>query len=98
MTKIVVENLQVQVLLSLRRKHEINWLICQEWMGSITSLHGQDQYSFSDNQFALGAQLDCKITVREFVPKLGAGIVYLNWRRQRPYQTQPAPAPHLIWM
>ncbi|HEM3581248.1 formate--tetrahydrofolate ligase [Streptococcus suis] len=33
------------------------------------------QYSFSDNQFALGAPTDFDITVREFVPKLGAGFI-----------------------
>ncbi|MGQ7542829.1 formate--tetrahydrofolate ligase [Streptococcus suis] len=33
------------------------------------------QYSFSDNQFALGAPIDFDITVREFVPKLGAGFI-----------------------
>ncbi|HGK7344920.1 TPA: formate--tetrahydrofolate ligase [Streptococcus suis] len=33
------------------------------------------QYSFSDNQFALGAPTDFAITVREFVPKLGAGFI-----------------------
>lgn len=33
------------------------------------------QYSFSDNQFALGAPTDFDITVREFVPKLGAGFL-----------------------
>ncbi|WP_313168423.1 formate--tetrahydrofolate ligase [Streptococcus parasuis] len=33
------------------------------------------QYSFSDNQFALGAPTGFAITVREFVPKLGAGFI-----------------------
>ncbi|HFI0507183.1 TPA: formate--tetrahydrofolate ligase [Streptococcus suis] len=33
------------------------------------------QYSFSDDQFALGAPTDFDITVREFVPKLGAGFI-----------------------
>ncbi|MDW8725761.1 formate--tetrahydrofolate ligase [Streptococcus suis] len=33
------------------------------------------QYSFSDNQFALGAPTGFDITVREFVPKLGAGFI-----------------------
>ena len=33
------------------------------------------QYSFSDDQFALGAPKDFEITVREFVPKLGAGFI-----------------------
>lgn len=33
------------------------------------------QYSFSDNQFALGAPNGFAITVREFVPKLGAGFI-----------------------
>ncbi|HEM5036373.1 TPA: formate--tetrahydrofolate ligase [Streptococcus suis] len=33
------------------------------------------QYSFSDDQFALGAPTDFNITVREFVPKLGAGFI-----------------------
>lgn len=33
------------------------------------------QYSFSDDQFALGAPADFDITVREFVPKLGAGFI-----------------------
>lgn len=33
------------------------------------------QYSFSDNQFALGAPTDFDITIREFVPKLGAGFI-----------------------
>lgn len=33
------------------------------------------QYSFSDNQFALGAPTDFDITVHEFVPKLGAGFI-----------------------
>ncbi|AGL48019.1 formate--tetrahydrofolate ligase [Streptococcus suis] len=33
------------------------------------------QYSFSDDQFALGAPTGFDITVREFVPKLGAGFI-----------------------
>ncbi|WP_392453108.1 formate--tetrahydrofolate ligase [Streptococcus parasuis] len=33
------------------------------------------QYSFSDNQFALGAPTGFAITVREFVPKLGASFI-----------------------
>ncbi|BBA92743.1 formate--tetrahydrofolate ligase [Streptococcus ruminantium] len=33
------------------------------------------QYSFSDDPFALGAPTDFDITVREFVPKLGAGFI-----------------------
>ncbi|HEM2548915.1 TPA: formate--tetrahydrofolate ligase [Streptococcus suis] len=33
------------------------------------------QYSFSDDQFALGAPTEFDITVREFVPKLGAGFI-----------------------
>ncbi|MGU7999616.1 formate--tetrahydrofolate ligase [Streptococcus suis] len=33
------------------------------------------QYSFSDDQFALGVPTDFDITVREFVPKLGAGFI-----------------------
>ncbi|NQI36505.1 formate--tetrahydrofolate ligase [Streptococcus suis] len=33
------------------------------------------QYSFSDDQFALGAPTNFDITVREFVPKLGAGFI-----------------------
>ncbi|HFI0458098.1 TPA: formate--tetrahydrofolate ligase [Streptococcus suis] len=33
------------------------------------------QYSFSDDQFALGAPIGFDITVREFVPKLGAGFI-----------------------
>ncbi|HFI0936751.1 TPA: formate--tetrahydrofolate ligase [Streptococcus suis] len=33
------------------------------------------QYSFSDDQFALGAPTDFDITVRELVPKLGAGFI-----------------------
>lgn len=33
------------------------------------------QYSFSDDQFAFGAPTDFDITVREFVPKLGAGFI-----------------------
>lgn len=33
------------------------------------------QYSFSDDQFALGAPTGFNITVREFVPKLGAGFI-----------------------
>lgn len=33
------------------------------------------QYSFSDNQFLLGAPEDFEITVREFVPKTGAGFI-----------------------
>ncbi|HFU4205186.1 TPA: formate--tetrahydrofolate ligase [Streptococcus suis] len=33
------------------------------------------QYSFSDDQFALGTPTDFDITVREFVPKLGAGFI-----------------------
>ncbi|HFI0426620.1 TPA: formate--tetrahydrofolate ligase [Streptococcus suis] len=33
------------------------------------------QYSFSDDQFALGAPTDFDITVREFVPKLGVGFI-----------------------
>ncbi|HEM3940690.1 TPA: formate--tetrahydrofolate ligase [Streptococcus suis] len=33
------------------------------------------QYSFSDDQFAIGAPTGFDITVREFVPKLGAGFI-----------------------
>lgn len=33
------------------------------------------QYSFSDDQFTLGAPTGFDITVREFVPKLGAGFI-----------------------
>ena len=33
------------------------------------------QYSFSDNQFLLGAPEDFDITIREFVPKTGAGFI-----------------------
>ncbi|HFI2437301.1 TPA: formate--tetrahydrofolate ligase [Streptococcus suis] len=33
------------------------------------------QYSFSDDQFGLGAPTGFDITVREFVPKLGAGFI-----------------------
>ncbi|HFI0401368.1 TPA: formate--tetrahydrofolate ligase [Streptococcus suis] len=33
------------------------------------------QYSFSDDQFAIGAPTEFDITVREFVPKLGAGFI-----------------------
>ncbi|WP_449459056.1 formate--tetrahydrofolate ligase [Streptococcus suis] len=33
------------------------------------------QYSFSDDQFALGVPTGFDITVREFVPKLGAGFI-----------------------
>lgn len=33
------------------------------------------QYSFSDDPFVLGAPTDFDITVREFVPKLGAGFI-----------------------
>ncbi len=33
------------------------------------------QYSFSDNQFLLGAPEDFVITIREFVPKTGAGFI-----------------------
>ncbi|EHI69912.1 formate--tetrahydrofolate ligase [Streptococcus ictaluri] len=33
------------------------------------------QYSFSDNQFLLGAPSDFDITIREFVPKTGAGFI-----------------------
>ncbi|WP_105144669.1 formate--tetrahydrofolate ligase [Streptococcus suis] len=33
------------------------------------------QYSFSDDQFAFGAPTGFDITVREFVPKLGAGFI-----------------------
>ncbi|HEL2315347.1 TPA: formate--tetrahydrofolate ligase [Streptococcus suis] len=33
------------------------------------------QYSFSDDQFAIGAPIGFDITVREFVPKLGAGFI-----------------------
>ncbi|HEL1817828.1 TPA: formate--tetrahydrofolate ligase [Streptococcus suis] len=33
------------------------------------------QYSFSDDQFALGAPTGFDITVREFAPKLGAGFI-----------------------
>ena len=33
------------------------------------------QYSFSDNQFLLGAPEGFDITIREFVPKTGAGFI-----------------------
>ncbi|MGT2934759.1 formate--tetrahydrofolate ligase [Streptococcus castoreus] len=33
------------------------------------------QYSFSDNPFLLGAPTDFTITIREFVPKTGAGFI-----------------------
>ena len=33
------------------------------------------QYSFSDNQTLLGAPTDFDITIREFVPKTGAGFI-----------------------
>ncbi|MFV5772153.1 formate--tetrahydrofolate ligase, partial [Pediococcus acidilactici] len=33
------------------------------------------QYSFSDNQALLGAPEDFDITIREFVPKTGAGFI-----------------------
>lgn len=33
------------------------------------------QYSFSDNPNLLGAPTDFEITIREFVPKIGAGFI-----------------------
>jgi formate--tetrahydrofolate ligase len=33
------------------------------------------QYSFSDNPTLLGAPTDFTVTIREFVPKLGAGFI-----------------------
>ena len=35
----------------------------------------QTQYSFSDNPAALGAPENFEITIRELVPKLGAGFI-----------------------
>ena len=43
--------------------------------GRLPVCMAKTQYSFSDNQFALGAPTGFAITVREFVPKLGAGFI-----------------------
>ena len=46
------------------------------------------QYSFSDNPNALGAPENFEITIREVVPKLGAGfIVAFDWGHNKKLQT-----------
>ena len=49
--------------------------VFKKWLASIADLYGKTQYSFSDDPQLLGAPADFSITIREFVPKLGAGFI-----------------------
>ncbi|MGT2932722.1 formate--tetrahydrofolate ligase [Streptococcus catagoni] len=75
MTKIVREiyggktvQLSVKAKTQLKQFKEFGW-------DSLPVCMAKTQYSFSDNQTLLGAPTDFDITIREFVPKTGAGFI-----------------------
>ncbi len=47
----------------------------QQGWGNLPVCMAKTQYSFSDNPTLLGAPTDFTVTIREFVPKLGAGFI-----------------------
>ncbi|MBJ8349447.1 formate--tetrahydrofolate ligase [Streptococcus zalophi] len=62
------------VTFSAKAKTQINELKQNGW-DNLPICMAKTQYSFSDNPSLLGAPTDFEITIREFVPKIGAGFI-----------------------
>lgn len=62
------------VVFEKKARNQLNEFAKNGW-DKLPVCMAKTQYSFSDDQFALGAPTDFDITVREFVPKLGAGFI-----------------------
>ncbi|MCU9533230.1 formate--tetrahydrofolate ligase [Streptococcus sp. CSL10205-OR2] len=62
------------VTFSAKAKTQINELKQNGW-NNLPICMAKTQYSFSDNPSLLGAPIDFEITIREFVPKIGAGFI-----------------------
>lgn len=52
-----------------------NRRVYEEWMDKLPICMAKTQYSFSDDPSLLGAPEDFTITIREIIPKLGAGFL-----------------------
>ncbi|MGT2771327.1 formate--tetrahydrofolate ligase [Streptococcus marimammalium] len=62
------------VTFSAKAKTQINELKQNGW-DNLPICMAKTQYSFSDNPSLLGAPTDFEITIRELVPKIGAGFI-----------------------
>lgn len=63
-----------QVVLAAKAQTQLKDFIKFGW-DNLPICMAKTQYSFSDNPQLLGAPSDFSITIREFVPKLGAGFI-----------------------
>ena len=73
--KSLLKSTVVTKLSSVKSKEPIE-TICSIWLGkSCQYVWAKTQYSFSDNPTLLGAPEGFDITIREFVPKTGAGFI-----------------------
>ncbi|MDG3132028.1 formate--tetrahydrofolate ligase [Streptococcus suis] len=62
------------VVLEKKAKNQLKEFAKNGW-DKLPVCMAKTQYSFSDDPMALGAPEDFEITIREFVPKLGAGFI-----------------------
>ncbi|MGT2907878.1 formate--tetrahydrofolate ligase [Streptococcus dentiloxodontae] len=62
------------VTFSAKAQTQMKQFVANGW-DKLPICMAKTQYSFSDNQSLLGAPSDFEITIREFVPKTGAGFI-----------------------
>ncbi|MCL2676935.1 MAG: formate--tetrahydrofolate ligase, partial [Streptococcaceae bacterium] len=59
---------------SAKAKRQLGEIIENGW-NNLPVCIAKTQYSFSDNPLLLGAPKDFEVTVRELIPKIGAGFI-----------------------